>query len=178
MLMFCWQGASCIDEWTMAAANLDMGATLMLAGSGAFSVDHALLHRSPRLARSTWFRWCGGALPLPIRDDSFGTLAVGLPAAVVAFNAVTYCYCRDSVVTPVHGGLISPSHHHLTLSDGTVMPDGRVRFHIYLDGGTPTGSPNIMEATLLDAHGQGSGAVGWRRNEPPAGRRHRPRLRR
>ena len=27
MAMFGWQGATCIDEWTMAAANLAMGAT-------------------------------------------------------------------------------------------------------------------------------------------------------
>src|SRR5258705_5218951 len=36
MLMFGWQGATCIDEWTMAACNLAIGATLMLGGSGAF----------------------------------------------------------------------------------------------------------------------------------------------
>src|ERR1700704_2264474 len=30
MLMFGWQGATCIDEWTMAACNLAIGATLML----------------------------------------------------------------------------------------------------------------------------------------------------
>ena len=37
MLMFGWQGGTCIDEWTMAACNLAMGATLMLAGSAAYS---------------------------------------------------------------------------------------------------------------------------------------------
>src|SRR5258708_6623660 len=47
MLMFGWQGATCIDEWTMAASNLAMGATLMLAGGGAFSVDRPLLNRPP-----------------------------------------------------------------------------------------------------------------------------------
>ena len=51
MLMFGWQGATCIDEWTMAASNLAMGATLMLAGGGAFSIDSALLARWPSLAR-------------------------------------------------------------------------------------------------------------------------------
>jgi uncharacterized membrane protein YphA (DoxX/SURF4 family) len=153
MLMFGWQGATCIDEWTMAAANLAMGATLMLAGSGAFSVDNALLHRSPRLARRAWFRWLGGALPLPIRDEAFGKLAVGVLAAVVAFNVATYSYYRGSVVTPFHGGPVSPSRHHLTLSNGTALPDGSVRFHIYLDGGTSAEPANILEATLLDAHG-------------------------
>src|SRR5258708_980515 len=40
--MFGWQGATCIDEWTMAACNLAIGATLMLGGSSAFSLDSAL----------------------------------------------------------------------------------------------------------------------------------------
>ena len=153
MLMFGWQGATCIDEWTMAAANLAMGATLMLAGSGAFSVDNALLHHSPRLTGRTWFRWLGGALPLPIGDKSFGKLAVALLVAVVAFNVATYSYYRGSVVTPFHGGPVSPSRHHMTLSNGALLPDGSVRFHIYLDSGTPAEPANILEATLLDASG-------------------------
>ena len=50
MLMFGWQGATCIDEWTMGACNLAMGATLMLAGCGAYSLDNMLLKRHPGLA--------------------------------------------------------------------------------------------------------------------------------
>ena len=50
MLMFGWQGATCIDEWTMAACNLAMGATLVLAGGGAYSLDNVLLKRNPGLA--------------------------------------------------------------------------------------------------------------------------------
>src|SRR5246127_5236651 len=57
MLMFGWQGATCIDEWTMAACNLAIGATLMLGGSAAFSLDNALLARNPTLARRGWFCW-------------------------------------------------------------------------------------------------------------------------
>jgi thiosulfate dehydrogenase (quinone) len=136
----------------MAAANLAMGATLMLAGSGAYSVDTVLLGRSPHLARRAWFRWLAGALPLPMRDKAFGKLAVGVLAVVVAFNVVTYNYYRGSVVTPFHGGPVSPSRHHLALSNGTVLPDGSVRFHIYLNGGTPAEPANILQATLLDAH--------------------------
>ena len=36
MLLFGWQGATCIDEWTMAAANFAIGITLFLAGGGAY----------------------------------------------------------------------------------------------------------------------------------------------
>jgi uncharacterized membrane protein YphA (DoxX/SURF4 family) len=56
MAMFGWQGATCIDEWTMAACNLAMGATLLLAGSAAGSVDNVLVRRNPTLAATAWFR--------------------------------------------------------------------------------------------------------------------------
>src|ERR1700737_2812755 len=71
MLMFGWQGATCIDEWTMAASNLAMGATLMLAGGGAFSIDNALLRRAPALAGRSWLPWMGGAMPLPLPERGF-----------------------------------------------------------------------------------------------------------
>src|ERR1700726_5088113 len=75
MLMFGWQGATCIDEWTMAACNLAMGATLLLGGSGAWSVDSLLIRKHPALAETSWFRWMAGSLPLPLKDAAFGKLA-------------------------------------------------------------------------------------------------------
>ena len=153
MLMFGWQGATCIDEWTMAAGNLAMGATLMLAGSGALSVDNALLRRWPVLAERGWFRWMAGTLPPPLTDRGFRTLALTVFAATVGFNVATYSYYRGSVVTAFHGGPVSPAKHHLALADGAVLPDGSVRFHAYLNGGTPAVPSNIMVATLMARDG-------------------------
>ena len=137
MLMFGWQGATCIDEWTMAACNLAMGATLLLAGSGAYSLDNVLLQRSPALAGSRWFRWASGSLPLPQTDGGFKMLALAVLAFVVIFDVGTYNYYRGSVVTPFHSGPVSPTKHHLALRDAALLPDGSARFHVYLDAGTP-----------------------------------------
>ena len=154
MLMFGWQGATCIDEWTMAAANLAMGATLLLAGSGAWSLDNVLLRRNPALAGRAWFRWAGGSLPLPMADTAFRNLGLLVLAAVLAFDISTYSYYRGSVVTAFHGGPVSPTRHHFTLSDAALLPDGSVRFHIYLDGGTPEAPAHVMKADLLGTDGQ------------------------
>jgi uncharacterized membrane protein YphA (DoxX/SURF4 family) len=148
MLMFGWQGATCIDEWTMAACNLAIGATLMLGGSGAFSLDNALLARKPALAERGWFRWMSGALPLPMQSGTFQRIALAVFAATVVFNVGTYNYYRGSVITPFHGGPVSPSKHHLDLTDGVLLPNGGVRFHAYLDGGTPEAPSNVMTALL------------------------------
>jgi thiosulfate dehydrogenase [quinone] large subunit len=153
MLMFGWQGATCIDEWTMAACNLAIGATLMLGGSGAFSVDSALLARRPQIAERGWFRWTSGALPLPVKAATFQKLALAVFAGTVVFNVATYNYYRGSVVTPFHGGPVSPSKHHLDLTDGVVLPNGVVRFHAYLDGGTPEAPSNVMTAVLKSNDG-------------------------
>src|ERR1700738_383480 len=153
MLMFGWQGATCIDEWTMAACNLAIGATLMLGGSGAFSFDNALLARKPALADRGWFRWMSGALPLPVHSGTFQKLALAAFAATVVFNVATYNYYRGSVITPFHGGPVSPSKHHLALTDGVLLTNGAVRFHAYLDGGTPEAPPHVMTAVLKSNDG-------------------------
>jgi uncharacterized membrane protein YphA (DoxX/SURF4 family) len=140
MLMFGWQGGTCIDEWTMTACNLAMGASLVLAGGGAYSVDNVLLKRSPSLADCPWFRWLAGSLPLPLTDTAFRNLGLAVLAAVLAFDIGSYSYYRGSVVTPFHSGPVSPTRHRVALSNGVLLPDGGVKFQIYLDGGTPRGT--------------------------------------
>ncbi len=154
MLMFGWQGGTCIDEWTMASCNLAMGATLVLAGSGAYSIDNVLLRRHPALAERGWFRWLGGSLPLPLADRAFRNLGLTTLAAVLAFNLATYNYFRGSIVTPYHSGRVSATSHHFTLSDASVLPDGGVRFAAYLDGGTADIPAHIMKVELLGRQGQ------------------------
>jgi thiosulfate dehydrogenase (quinone) len=150
MAMFGWQGATCIDEWTMAACNLAMGASLLLAGSGSYSLDNVLLHRNPALGGKQWFRWMSGSLPLPQTDGGFRKLALAVLAFVVIFNVSTYNYYRGSVLTPFHGGPVSPTRHHLTLSQAELLSDGSVRFHVYLDAGTPEAPAHVVAAELLN----------------------------
>ncbi len=149
MLMFGWQGATCIDEWTMAAANLGMGATLVLAGNGAYSLDNVLLRRNPALADRAWFRWIGGSLPLPLQATRYRNLALALFAFTVIFNVGTYSYYRGSVYSAFHSGPVSPTRHNYALNDGVLLSNGSVRFHAYLDGGTPEEPAHIVAASLL-----------------------------
>src|SRR6202051_906583 len=151
MAMFGWQGATCIDVWTMAACNLAMGASLLLAGSGAYSLDNILLHRNPALVRKQWFRWMSGSLPLPQTDGGFRKLALAVLAFVVIFDVGTYNYYRGSVLTPFHGGPGSPTQHHLTLSQAELLPDGSARFHVFLAPGPPEAPAHVVAADLLES---------------------------
>ena len=154
MLLFGWQGGTCIDEWTMASCSLAMGATLMLAGGAAYSFDNVLLRRSPALAERPWFRWAGGSLKLPITDEAFRKLGLAVLCFVLAFDIGLYSYYRGSVVTAYHGGPVSPTAHHFRLSQATLLRNGGVRFHIYIDSGTPAVPAHIMKADLLGADGK------------------------
>lgn len=152
MAMFGWQGATCIDEWTMAACNLAMGATVLMGGAGAYSIDSRLLRMRPGLAHRAWFRWMSGALPLALSGRGLRRLGLLVFAFVAAFDVGTYSYYRGSVVTPYHSGPVSPTKHHLSLSQAILAPDGRVSFHVYLDAGTPEAPAHVVRARLLDAH--------------------------
>jgi thiosulfate dehydrogenase [quinone] large subunit len=135
----------------MAACNLAMGATLLLGGSGAYSIDNVLLRRKPALAATPWFRWMSGSLPLPQTDAGFRNLAFGVLSFVLVFDIATYSYYRGSVLTPFHSGPVSPTKHHFSLSDASLLPNGGLKFHIYLDGGTPDAPAHIMKAELIGA---------------------------
>ncbi len=154
MAMFGWQGATCIDEWTMAASNLAMGATLLMGGAGAYSVDSYLIQRHPGLAGKGWFRWASGASPLDLSLSRYRSLGLLLFAFVAIFDIGTYSYYRGSVITWFHGGPVSPTKHHLSLAHAVLNSDGGVRFHVYLDAGTPEAPVHVLAASLLDAHMQ------------------------
>ncbi len=149
MMLFGWQGATCIDEWTMASANFGMGLALWLGGGGAISIDAWLLARHPQLANQRWFRWFGSG---PWTAERLRQWSVLGAAATVLFVVSTYNYFRGSVLTPFHSGPVSPAAHHLRLSNGQVRADGQVRFTAYLDAGTPAAPANIIRADVLDTH--------------------------
>ncbi len=151
MLLFGWQGATCIDEWTMAACNFGMGATLLLGGAGAYSVDSWLAKSRPKTASKPWFTWlASGALP----DKTVVTLGKVLLTVTVVFVVSTYHYYRGSVFTPFHPGPVSPAKHHVSMTDGRVLANGTVSFHAYLDGGTADVPAHIVRIELLGADGK------------------------
>ena len=162
MLLFGWQGGTFIDEWTMAACNVAMGASLMLAGSAAYSLDSAWLRRNPGLARRMWFRWGGGSLKLPLSEAGFRKLALAVLAFVLVFDVGFYNYYRGSVLTPYHKGPVGAGAHHFTLSDATLLSDGGVRFAVYLDGGTPAVPAHIMQVEVVGRDGGALATWDWR----------------
>lgn len=154
MLLFGWQGATCIDEWTMAAANFGMGITLFLVGGGAYSIDNWLLKKKPALVQNGWFRWLGGSEPLPLPDAAFKKLALILFWIAVIFIVATYSYYRGSVVTPFHGSPTGLKAHHIQMRDLQIAPDGSVTVHMYVNAGTASVPAHIISARLLNYSGK------------------------
>ena len=148
MLLFGWQGATCIDEWTMAACNFGIGATLFVGGAGAYSIDSWLLGHRPAIAAKRWFRWIASG-PLPER--TVAPLGKTLWIVTILFVVLTYNHYRGAVVTPFHPGPVSASKHHVTLTEAVVRGDGSVSFRAYLDGGTADVPAHIVRIELLGA---------------------------
>jgi thiosulfate dehydrogenase [quinone] large subunit len=148
MLLFGWQGATCIDEWTMASAGIAMGVALFIAGSTAYSVDSWMLKRKPSLAQSGWFQWFGSGPWSPQRMQRWSLVSVVLTIMIVV---LTYNDFRGSVLTPFHSSPVSPSKHHMSLSGATLTEHGAIQFTAYLDAGTPAEPSNVITAELLDA---------------------------
>jgi len=124
---------------------------LVLAGAGAYSLDNVLLKRNPGLADRAWFRWLSGSLPLPLTDT--GVSQISGSRFWRRFLAI-----QPSEPTAIIAGRLSrrstaarsaPRGHHFALGNGALLPDGGVKFQIYLDGGTPEAPAHIMKAELI-----------------------------
>jgi thiosulfate dehydrogenase [quinone] large subunit len=149
MVIFGWQGAVCLEGWTMAACNIAMACALLLMGSGAYSLDNVLLRRNPHFADHRWFRWTSGSLPLPVTANACRKLGLTLSILAVGFVVLLYNYYRGAVLTPFHAGPVSPSIAHYSLSDVRLTARG-VSFTAYLDAGSPETPSFIVDAALLD----------------------------
>ena len=150
MIIFGWQGGTCLDEWTMAACNLAMGVSLLLIGSSAYSIDNVLARKWPRLMARKWFVYCSGHERLPLSKLAFEGLALISCAGVILFVVGTYDYYRGSVWSAYHAGPVSPSRHHYSVTNASVSEDGSVSFTIDMDGGTSGVSGHIMAVALSD----------------------------
>jgi thiosulfate dehydrogenase [quinone] large subunit len=151
MILFGWEGGTCLDEWTMAVSNLAMGLTIAVAGGGIYSVDHYLLRRFPKLAKQQWFSLFTSG---PLSSSSLKKLSLGFLFFTIIFTLSTYNYYRGAIFSRYHSGPVSPTIYHLSLSNGKLQPDGMISFTAYADAGT-TSQPNyIMRMELINMKGE------------------------
>ncbi len=150
MLIFGWQGSTCMDEWTMAVSNLAMGLTLVLAGSPVYSIDSLLLHRYPTLFRSGWFT-CLASGPWPLKR--LRRLGMVFAIFTILFTLLTYNYYRGAIFSPYHAGPVSGMDHSIKLSTGKINANGTVTFSAYVNAGTPAEPSNIIRIELIAQNG-------------------------
>jgi thiosulfate dehydrogenase [quinone] large subunit len=149
MIAFGWQGATCMDEWTMAAATFGLGMTLMLSGASAYSIDNVIGRHYPALAKRRWFRLLASG---PLDMAAFKRITKICLVFTVAFTLLTYNYYRGSIFTPYHDGPVSASTHDIALSNGVLKSNGAVTFTMYVNAGTPALPSHIIRAELLNLH--------------------------
>lgn len=151
MLAFGWQGATCMDEWTMAAATLSMGFALTLSGASVYSFDSLFIKKYPHLENRKGFTIFASG---PVGFNPLKITALCVLGLTVAFTLSTYNYYRGSILTPYHTGPVSAGKHHITLSNGTFDPNGSIKFTLYVDAGTPAIPSNIIRIELLNERNQ------------------------
>lgn len=147
MMIFGWQGSTCLDEWTMAVSNVSMGIAIALAGSSMYSMDSLLLHRYPNLKHRKWFTYLASG-PLPF--TRFKEIALLLTVFVIVFTLGTYDYYRGAIISRYRMN-ISTTLHHFLLTQGRLSADGSVQFNIYVDAGTPAIPAHIVRIDLKSA---------------------------
>lgn len=148
MLIFGWEGATCLDEWTMSSCNLAMGLTLILSGAAIYSVDNELCKHYPQLRQKTWFN------VLASGSWSFRQLKIVAFIfffATVIFTAGTYDYYRGAIISAYHPGPVSPTVFHITLNSAILSHD-KLSFTMSVDAGTSAVPTYIIKMDLIDQY--------------------------
>lgn len=148
MLIFGWEGSTCLDEWTMAISNFAMGLTLALSGGPIYSVDAWVLRHRPHLATRWWFV---DAASGPWSFAKLRRLSLFCFITVVFFALVTYNYYRGAIYSPYHSGPVSPVIHNILLRDGVIKSDGEVSFHAYVNAGNTAIPSHIVRIEIQNA---------------------------
>lgn len=148
MILFGWEGGTCLDEWTMAVSNLAMGLTIAIAGGGDYSADHYLEHFSI-LSKRKWLMLLSSG---PLSTSTLKKLSLGFLLFTVFFTLATYNYYRGAIFSRYHAGPVSPTIYHLTLSNGKLQQNGIVSFTVYADAGTTSQPNHIMRMELVNAN--------------------------
>lgn len=151
MIVFGWEGSTCLDEWSMSVANLSIGLTLAISGSSIYSVDSWLLRRYPGLYKKSWFI---GFASGPWSFTALKRTGIIYFLFTLLFTLSSYNYYRGAIFSRYHAGPVSPAQYHVSLSDGVLFPDGAISFMAYVDAGTAAEPTHIIRAELLDPEGK------------------------
>lgn len=147
MILFGWQGGTCIDEWTMAVSNVAMGLSLFLMGSSVYSLDSWLIKKRPSLLQKPWF--------LLLNSGTWSKIVLQKTALTcfiftLFFTVGTYNYYRGAVFDSYHPGPVSATNFHLLLSNGHLHKNGDVSFTLAVDSGPSSVPYYIVRIELLD----------------------------
>lgn len=166
MILFGWQGSTCMDEWTMAVSNCAMGLTLVLTGASAYSLDSFLIAKNPHLQVKHWFHLIGSG-PLDLKKLKWTGLLFFLFCFI--FTISTYNYYRGAIFSDYHAGPVNPRMHHVLVKDPS-YDNGFIRFQAYVASGDPGSPTYIMKIALLNTHGtiirvwSGVNLLNWPKN--------------
>lgn len=149
MLIFGWEGGTCVDEWTMAVSNLAMGLTLLLSGASIYSIDSWLCRRYSALNTQHWFVCLASGELTSKTLQRASLICFGF---AVFFTLATYNYYRGAIFSAYHAGPVSAVQHHITLTHGSIALDGTVTFTAYVDAGTPSLPSYFVRAELVDSN--------------------------
>jgi uncharacterized membrane protein YphA (DoxX/SURF4 family) len=100
-----WLGTTCLDEWQIGTLGIASGFTLFLTGSGAYSLDHYLIHKPYAFTQKKWFTFLGSGM-LPIYNQNQKVLIMSV--FIFGITLFTNQYFHGGVFGTLHNKSVKP----------------------------------------------------------------------
>lgn len=128
MLIFGWMGYECLDEWTMAAMGFAISVSVMIYGTGLYSLDSLL-------KRDDFARYFGRSL------------SIGLTVFSVIFTVGFYSYFFG--ISELHKRTSDKSYHVTALQ----VPGKPDEARLYVDAGPSAAAAYVTSIVFATADG-------------------------
>jgi len=140
-----WLGPTCLDEWQIGALGIAGGATVILGGAGAFSLDAWLVRARPGLFERRWLRWMADPRPSPSRI-TVGALTGFAVVVTLATNQIFY----GGLWGTLHNDSVRP---RVDVLDARLSVDGEMVLTLERPVGPETYGAFVVDLRVFDAEG-------------------------
>lgn len=140
-----WLGTTCLDEWQIGVLGLAGGFTLMLSGSGKYSLDNWMMVKAYSFTKKKVFAFLGSG-NLPVQMSRIYKIIFAGSMAILFMTLFTNQYFHGGVYGTLHNKSVKPK---VEITD-TKIENGMLSFTVNRVEGADVYGSFLIGITVVD----------------------------
>ncbi|MGL4781274.1 MAG: TQO small subunit DoxD [Bacteroidales bacterium] len=140
-----WLGSTCLDEWQIGVSGVACGLTLIMAGSGYYSLDNLIFAKYINESKPKWIVWItSGRLPISDKAIKQTSFWIGIVAIFITL------WSNQILHGGVWGKLFNWSKKPFVEVSETSLRGDNLSFDAYRTNGSDVSGAFVIELIIAD----------------------------